>query len=383
MAENTFHVLYIDDDELMLKAVGRVIRRLKPDWTLTLIQDSAHWLDHTVTHSISPDLVVSDLVMPEIKGDELLVQVSQHFPSSIRALITGDTSIEINALTSSWTHFILPKPFTEKDFEQVLNCAERLKKLPFSESCRKLLSGIECLPVLPSIVRQLQRCADDDMCNGKAFSSIVANEPSLAGQVIKAANSAYWGFETKTTALDTAISRLGMIAVSGFALAMMSHRSFKNVSKEQHNEIVGRHQRLASVSVGLANQLGWETERQEKLYLVCLLSSIGELTLVEMGDQKERDSAPYLDVKNGYQDRLVICAYILILWGYDLGFAESVLSLQTAEINHAPHEWAINQVVLFCESLLDAQAQQALPVWLDALPQQTRILITPLLTLEH
>jgi HD-like signal output (HDOD) protein len=361
----------------MLKAASRLLRRLKPDWSITLIQDPATWRDLTDAQAISPDLVLSDLIMPELKGDELLAQVSQHFPNSIRALITGDTTVEIEALTNNWTHFILPKPFSEKDFEQILTCAERLRTLPFSTRCRQKLAGIENLPVLPSIVRQLERCMDDEQCGSAKFAHIVANEPSLVGQVIKAANSVYLGFESRTNSLSTAVSRLGMKVVCGIAMTMMNRNAFRQLSDEEHEAIVAYHQTLANLAGALAQQLHWSVEEQDNVYLVCLLSAIGELILKEMGHTQTLDSDNPLDLQVGYRDTDVISAYVLILWGYHFPVAEAILTLgQTSDVAE-PHQWEMGQLVHFCHDYAQAQHAGTLNEWLDSLPEPLALLLSP------
>lgn len=369
MAKSSFQVLYIDDDEFMLKAASRLLRRLKPDWSITLIQDPATWRDFIDAQAISPDLVLSDLVMPALKGDELLVQVSHYFPNSIRALITGDTTVEIDALTNNWTHFILPKPFTEKDFEQILTCAERLRTLPFSTECRQKLAGIENLPVLPSIVRQLEICMKDEQCGSAEFANIVASEPPLAGLVIKAANSVYLGFESRTNSLATSVSRLGMKVVCAVAMTMMNRKSFHRLKDDEHEAVVAHHQQLASLAGKLAQTLQWSEEEQENVYLVCLLSSIGELILKEMGHAEAPDTHNPLALQTGYRDTDVICAYVLILWGYHLSVAEAVLMLGQSSSTSEPEQWEIGALVHFCQAYLSAQGDGTYDEWIGALPE--------------
>ncbi len=306
--------------------------------------------------------------MPALTGDKLLAQVSQHFPNSIRGLITGDTTVEINALANNWTHFILPKPFTEKDFEKILICVERLGTLPFSNDCRQKLAGIESLPVLPKTVRQLALCMESEYCGSAEFADIVANEPSLAGQIIKTANSVYLGFESRTNSLSTAVSRLGMQVVCGVAITMMNLKSFQRLSDDEHEVVVGRQQQLASLAETLAQRLHWSKEEQKSDYLVCLLSSIGELTLKDMGYTDTPFTTNPLALQSGYRDTDVICAYVLILWGYHLPIAESILTLGQLSSFSEPHQWDISQLVHFCQAYLLAQANGKFNEWVDTLP---------------
>ena len=369
MVKSCFNVLYIDDDEFMLKAASRLLKRLKPDWSITLIQDPTTWREFVASLDSPPDLVMSDLIMPQLKGDMLLEQVSEYYPSSIRALITGDTTVDIDSLTNSWTHFILPKPFSEQDFQQILNCTERLGNSPFTAECRQKLSAIEPLPLLPKVIRQLRASIEDEQCGCVDCVDIIAQEPSLAAQIIKVANSAYLGFDTKTSSLNNAVSRLGLNIILALATAMVSHRAFKRVSEEQHSEIVNKHQLLAETSVSAAKVLEWTPDMQDRVYLVCLLSSIGVLTLLELG-YSDIDSKPdCLNLQTGLRDSDVLSAYLLILWGYDLDLAEANLCLGTAATDDDPANWTISNVAVFAQDLLENKAKGTLDQWRDLLPE--------------
>lgn len=61
MTAEAMKVVCVDDDDFMLKALGRMIRRMRPDWQIELVEDANHWVAD-VNHA--PSVVISDLLMP-------------------------------------------------------------------------------------------------------------------------------------------------------------------------------------------------------------------------------------------------------------------------------------------------------------------------------
>ena len=68
MVKSCFNVLYIDDDDFMLKASSRLLKRLKPNWSITLIQDPTPWRDFVASLVSPPTLVLRDLIMHQLLG---------------------------------------------------------------------------------------------------------------------------------------------------------------------------------------------------------------------------------------------------------------------------------------------------------------------------
>lgn len=376
MSGSALHVMFIDDDELMLKAAGRMLRRLRPDWHFTLVNDPRCWQEAAAEVAQEPELIISDLLMPNLQGDELLKQASQAYPNSIRALITGDTSKEASALLNSSVHFMLPKPFSEEDFVHVLNSAERLKQMPFSTACRAKLAEIEDLPVLPRTILQIRQCILRPEASIQDVSDLVNREPTLAARLVQLANSAYLGFQVRTSSLSESIRRLGLAMVEAVASIMLTQKSFKHLDSLVHQQIVNRYLNAAEKSKVLSERLNLPSREQEKIYLMTLLCSIGELVLLEKGAEPDQFEAFY-SFECGYKDSLVICSYILILWGYSVDMAESILRIGGEQT--FSDEKIDSQVLLLAMRWMEAEASNSMEAFLRSLPDHYKNVIESIL----
>ncbi len=71
-------------------------------------------------------LIVSDWLMPNMKGDEFLIQVHQRFPDIVKVLLTGHASEEAIERTRKYAnlHRYLPKPWHEATLIEALESGQ-------------------------------------------------------------------------------------------------------------------------------------------------------------------------------------------------------------------------------------------------------------------
>lgn len=74
-------------------------------------------------------IIVSDWLMPNMKGDEFLIKVHQQFPHIITVLLTGQATEEAIDRTRKYAnlHRYLPKPWDEATLIEIL--ASGLEKI--------------------------------------------------------------------------------------------------------------------------------------------------------------------------------------------------------------------------------------------------------------
>ena len=68
-------------------------------------------------------IIVSDWLMPNMKGDEFLIKVHQKFPNIVKVLLTGQADSEAIERTQKHAnlHRHLPKPWDEATLIEVLS----------------------------------------------------------------------------------------------------------------------------------------------------------------------------------------------------------------------------------------------------------------------
>jgi len=88
-----FAILCIDDDETILNALEVQIKKVFKDrFIIELAQnakDAIDILDELEEENIELSIIISDWLMPGMKGDELLILVHKKFPNAVKIMLSG------------------------------------------------------------------------------------------------------------------------------------------------------------------------------------------------------------------------------------------------------------------------------------------------------
>lgn len=119
-------ILCVDDETVVLKSLKAQLKEAFGDeysYELAESADEALELIHELAEdSIRFILIVSDWLMPGMKGDDLLILVHQKFPNVIKIMLTGqadDTAIQ-RAQEQANLHCCLYKPWSEEELVEAL-----------------------------------------------------------------------------------------------------------------------------------------------------------------------------------------------------------------------------------------------------------------------
>ncbi len=134
-SEATGHVLIVDDEEAVAEAAQAILEYLGYSTTIRLSGPEALAYLQDDTHSV--DLVVLDMVMPDMTGPECFAEVRRIRPESKILLCTGyDRNHAVQELLNEGMVGFIQKPYDLDDLAQI--CANMLKQPLSMEPC---LSG--------------------------------------------------------------------------------------------------------------------------------------------------------------------------------------------------------------------------------------------------
>lgn len=122
-------ILCVDDEIVILETLKEQLKRCFGDRYIYEIAETAEeaWEVITELHDdgIKILAIVSDWLMPGMKGDEFLIQVHEKFPQLITVMLTGqadETAIE-RAKQQANLYACLHKPWTAKELCQIIASA--------------------------------------------------------------------------------------------------------------------------------------------------------------------------------------------------------------------------------------------------------------------
>jgi CheY-like chemotaxis protein len=122
-------ILCVDDEPSILKALKEQLIRCFGNRYVYEVAQSAEeaWIviEELEEEEIKILIIVSDWLMPNIKGDEFLTQVHQRFPEVITVMLTGqaDTAAIERARQEANLYACIHKPWTEQELQQVITTA--------------------------------------------------------------------------------------------------------------------------------------------------------------------------------------------------------------------------------------------------------------------
>ncbi|NET27284.1 response regulator [Okeania sp. SIO1I7] len=122
-------ILCVDDEMPILKVLKEQLQRCFGNKYIYEVAQSAEeaWvvIDELEEEDIKILAIVSDWLMPNVKGDVFLTQVHQRFPNVVTVMLTGqadEVAIE-RAREQANLYACIHKPWTEEQLQQIISTA--------------------------------------------------------------------------------------------------------------------------------------------------------------------------------------------------------------------------------------------------------------------
>lgn len=112
-------ILVVDDEPELCRAVQRILERI--NYRVLLASNGLEALDILNSESVLPDLVLSDICMPELNGLELSKKIKIEYPTIAIILMTGFAELNYaHEAIEVGVHGFIQKPFRLQQLKQVI-----------------------------------------------------------------------------------------------------------------------------------------------------------------------------------------------------------------------------------------------------------------------
>jgi HD-like signal output (HDOD) protein len=158
-----------------------------------------------------------------------------------------------------------------------------------------IFEGFVEVPMLPEVANRALSLTQDPEASAAQMAELIQGDQSLAGHVMRIANSVAYTPMANLTSLQQAVARLGMNVICEIALAaVIGAKLFNTPGYEDYVEFNWQHALASSLwSKEIARQAGLD---QETAFLSGLLHSIGRpavlQTLLELANQRAMNLTP-------------------------------------------------------------------------------------------
>jgi CheY-like chemotaxis protein len=122
-------ILCVDDEVVILESLKEQLFRRFSDRYLyevaECVDEAWEVIEELYGDGIKVLVIVSDWLMPGVKGDEFLIEVHQRYPSIMTVMLTGqaDESAIERAQKEAHLHACLRKPWTEEELASAIAAA--------------------------------------------------------------------------------------------------------------------------------------------------------------------------------------------------------------------------------------------------------------------
>lgn len=317
-------VMFVDDEPMVLKGIKRAF--FNSGWEIILASDGRQALE--ILSGTNVGFVVTDMQMPGMNGAELLEKVSELYPSTVRAVLSGQADRELAARASFVAHQWFSKPCSPSDIQNALEQIDTIQSTLPNQEIKEIVGKIKALPSAPNLFFRIKKLFDDD-ADMELVAKVISEDPALSAKILQISNSSFFMLNTKIQKVEDAITRLGADVVSCVvAIAEIYSNTIKipgyAIEKEQQHSmctallgvtLVSPEDREETMLVGLLHDIG--------MYVLFLLAPDSVDTYLQKRIKSEDNTL--LERELFGVDHTQLAGYLLHLWNFPYHLIESIM----------------------------------------------------------
>ncbi len=328
-------ILFVDDEVFVLDGLRRMLRRMRAKWEMDFVDSGEKALE--LMEQQQYDVIVSDMRMPNLSGADLLNQVKDKYPHTIRFILSGYSDKDLILKSLESTHQYLSKPCDPETLKTRILRATSLQDSIGIDKLQNLVSQMGELPTLPTIHNELLKLLRIPDISGESLSDAIKKDIGITAKILKFANSGYVGLKRKISSVSDAVSYLGMEYIRSIILTIGAFGRLKEFKVEGLclEDFWNRSLQIAEAAKAIAISQTSSKTQAEEAYVSGLLHASGKLILYSSFPEKLKEVEALLKSEDDMDlleaetevfgaHHSQVGAYLLGLWGLATPIVESV-----------------------------------------------------------
>jgi HD-like signal output (HDOD) protein len=279
------------------------------------------------------DLLITDMQMPIMSGEELLACARDSHPGTVRVALSGHAEMNARFRSVALAHRYLAKPCTLVELRETLRRARDVQNDLADGELLAAVARDVALPPAPKQYARLMRVLADGDTSIAAIAAIVEEDDALTAKVLQVANSAFLGPAREVTVVVQAIATIGLNALKALTLTFGAFQAFREATRCPGFDR-DRHQRHALLTGFIGAAMGRTPRARDELFTYGVLHDIGKLVLasrmpgryapvLRIAADSERQ-AHEVEREQGLPTHGAVGAALLNLWNLPVPVVEAV-----------------------------------------------------------
>ncbi|MEI7375270.1 HDOD domain-containing protein [Dickeya chrysanthemi] len=301
-------VMFVDDESRVLSGIERALMMQDTDWECRFANSGQEAL--AMLEEKPADVVVSDMRMPFMDGAELLSQVRNRWPGTIRIILSGYSEPEATLRMLDVAHRFVSKPCDSTVLLAMVGNALALRDMLQDPAVVEIAGRTSRLPTAPNVFTEICRLLADSGSDTRQIAELLGSDPALSAKIMQLANSAYFSRGGHINDIGNAITHLGLDQVKQLVLASQVPADAKTapyVDQLQQRALLA-----ATLAARISGHQGLEAT-------AALLANIA-LLIPELREPDYQTAT----TRGNTSIHATVSAYLLALWGLPMDVVEAV-----------------------------------------------------------
>jgi len=278
-------ILFVDDDELILRSIDRVLRRhaQQAGWELDFVSDGSAALQLLAQKPF--DVILVDDQMPRMSGATLLARVRESHPGMVRILLSGNTGLDALRTALPLAHQFIAKPCDAQLLKSTLENACALRAILGRPELRALVGSSNELPSAPRTYVEINNALINPRAGTRTIADIVERDIALSARVLQLVGSGFFGLPRQVSSVGGAVAFLGVEVVKGIVLSIEVSKMFP-VGQAIPDFSIDALQRRSALAAQLAKRLLSHQAGADSVLIAGMLQDVGQLVFAARAAQR-------------------------------------------------------------------------------------------------
>jgi HD-like signal output (HDOD) protein len=318
-------ILFVDDEVNVLQGLRRLLNPMRHEWEMVFAESGQAAL--ALLAQAPCDVIVSDLRMPGMDGIQLLTQVMERFPLTVRLILSGyaDSSMVLKAVGP--VHQYLAKPCDAATLQVTVARACALRSLLADTTLQGLVAGMQTLPSLPTLYLEVLDAIQNPRSSLERVGDIISRDISMTAKILQLVNSASFGLRRHVASPVEAVKLLGIDTIKALVLSVQIFSHFDHRQKGAFAlDVLWQHSLATSTCAKrIAQDVQQDRHVVDHAFMAGLLHDVGTLALAaNLPDlygaalvQAQAHGTPVWEAERALlgTTHAEVGAYLLGLWG--------------------------------------------------------------------